>query len=165
MAIGRCSLNRDSALSHTAPPMVCLGVRLVARCCIIFDLRYDREWCPVAHANALEKARSLTTPGTHIYLMKARLLARTEHLVLHLVKVKLCLLVPSTQLRNVLDRITVRDACDRLCCAVIALACPRRTRIRESALGYFLLAKPHPRRCSCSSLDETIAIIDSHRSV
>ena len=34
LVVGRCLCNRDNALSHTAPPVVWLGVRLVARCCI-----------------------------------------------------------------------------------------------------------------------------------
>ena len=62
--------------------MVWLGFRLGPRCWIIFDLMSDRESCSEAHAIALKKARSLTSLGTYINLMKERLLARTEHVLL-----------------------------------------------------------------------------------
>ena len=47
----------------------------------------------------------------------------------------LCLPCATCLFEECAGRIFARDVCDRLCCAVVALVCRRRSRIHECALG------------------------------
>ena len=128
LVVGRCLCNRDNALSHTAPLVGWLGVRLVARCCIFGSFSMIVN-CALWHMPISITGHALQPIWVlyiniyisiylyiyiyiYRYIIKTRPLARTEHLILCLGTVKCretinplrccASLEPSVCLRNVL---------------------------------------------------------------